>query len=119
MRMINNDQDLVMIVKDAIRNGYAPTLDINGESYEFSTNFLTDDYSPIKDGVIYKGKEYPVYHVFVPEFGVRLVSSESLNEVLDFSDPEAQAIDEEIFFYAPDEYIDDSDLGRLVWSWLR
>ena len=28
-------------------------------------------------------------------------------------------IDEEIFFYAPDEYIDDPDLGRLVWSWLR
>lgn len=119
MRTIYDENDLISTVRNAINNGYVPTLEINGEIYDFSIDYMTEGRTPVAKNLIYKGKEYPASLVFIPEFGVQLVSCESLNNVLDFSDVEAQKLDEKIFFYAPDRYINDPDLGRLIWSWLR
>lgn len=61
--------------------------------------------------VEYNGKRYPTRDVNVPGYGLRTVSVESLEEALggedgSFSDPEAERVDNFIFFY-----VDDSKIG--------
>lgn len=67
----------------------------------------------------YNGKEYPSRTIEVPGFGERTISVESLEDALLDADSlyvsdEAQVIDEKIFFYVPDDVIDDDD-ESLAW----
>lgn len=67
----------------------------------------------------YKGKEYQARLVEIPGWGERVVSVESLEKELlpdgaRYADEEARWVDEQIFFYVPDEEIDRGDLGEYV-----
>lgn len=58
----------------------------------------------------WRGKRYPTRDVNIPGYGLRTVSVESLELALadgsgDISDPEAQKVDDRIFFYADDSQI--------------
>lgn len=71
----------------------------------------------------YKGKEYPVYEVEIPGWGLRLVSVVSFEEALltpegNYTDEEARYIDEQIFFYVDDDDIERKDLGSYVKDFL-
>ncbi|MBR1695748.1 MAG: hypothetical protein IJ709_10180 [Selenomonas sp.] len=62
----------------------------------------------------FNGKEYPTKMLDIPDFGERLVSIESLEKSLFdtkgfYVSTEAQIVDEKIFFYVPDDVIDDDD----------
>ena len=62
----------------------------------------------------FNGKEYPTKLLDIPNFGEKLVSVESLEESLHdaegfYVSDEAQVVDEKIFFYVPDNVIDDDD----------
>lgn len=64
------------------------------------------------DKITFDGKEYPIRLVQLTDFGVQMVSVESLEDVLtddnnDFVSEEAMHVDAQIFFYVPDEIIDD------------
>ncbi len=67
----------------------------------------------------FQGKKYPLRMVEIPGFGERAISVESLEDALLNADSlyvsdEAQVIDEKIFFYVPDDVIDDDD-ESLAW----
>ena len=68
--------------------------------------------------MIYKGKSYPAEWIYVEGFGEELVSVESLEEALMpndmYADEEARWLDEQIFFYVPDEEWETEDLCKLV-----
>lgn len=73
--------------------------------------------------VEYKGTEYQTRYVEVPGWGDERIGTESLERAL-CPDGEwsavseaARAIDESIFYYAPDDMIDSPDLGDYV-SWM-
>ena len=76
-----------------------------------------DEEDVVYETITYKGTEYPLVTVYVPGYGYEPISVESLNESFDFSEDEARFIDENVFFYAPDEYINDPNLGRYVARW--
>lgn len=62
----------------------------------------------------FNGKKYPTKQVNIPEFGERLVSVESLEESLMdaegfYVSDKAQVIDEKIFFYVPDDVINEDE----------
>ncbi len=70
--------------------------------------------------VTFRGTDYPVRNVNVPDFGVRRVASEDLEGVLfdgeGYVSKTAQAIDESIFFFVPEYVMDypDDDLEKYV-----
>jgi len=60
--------------------------------------------------VEWRGKRYPTRDVNIPGYGLRTVSVESLELALadgsgDISDPEAQKVDDRVFFYVDDSKI--------------
>ena len=62
----------------------------------------------------FDGKEYPTKLLNIPNFGEKLISVESLEESLHdaegfYVSDEARVVDEKIFFYVPDDVIDDDD----------
>lgn len=62
----------------------------------------------------FNGKEYPTKLLNIPGFGERLVSIESLEKTLFdtkgfYVSDEAQVIDEKIFFFVPDDVIDEDE----------
>lgn len=62
----------------------------------------------------FNGKEYPTRQLNIPNFGEKLVSVESLEKSLYdaegfYVSDEANEVDEKIFFYVPDDVIDDDD----------
>ena len=62
----------------------------------------------------FDGKEYPTKLLNIPDFGERLVSVESLEKSLFdaegfYVSDEAQVVDEKIFFYVPDNIIDEDE----------
>ena len=62
----------------------------------------------------FDGKEYPTKLLNIPGFGERLVSVESLEKSLMdaegfYASDEALAIDEKIFFYVPDDVINEDE----------
>ncbi len=69
----------------------------------------------------FDGKEYPIRLLDIPNFGKRLVSVESLEESLFdaeglYVSDEAQVVDEKIFFFVPDNIIneDEKEIVRLI-----
>ena len=69
----------------------------------------------------YKGKIYPARLLTIPDWGEFIVSVESLEKELlpdgkSYADEEARWVDEQIFYYVPDEEIDldDTFLGKHV-----
>ena len=62
----------------------------------------------------FDGKEYPTKLLNIPNFGEKLISVESIEESLHdaegfYVSDEARVVDEKIFFYVPDDVIDDDD----------
>ncbi len=62
----------------------------------------------------FNGKEYSTKQLHIPDFGERLVSVESLEESLMdaegfYVSDEAQVIDEKIFFYVPNDIINEDE----------
>lgn len=62
----------------------------------------------------FDGKEYPTKLLNTPDFGEKLVSVESLEKSLHdaegfYVSDEANEVDEKIFFYVPDDVIDDDN----------
>lgn len=62
----------------------------------------------------FNGKKYSTKQLNIPDFGERLVSVESLEESLFdtegfYVSDEAQVVDEKIFFYVPDNIINEDD----------
>ena len=69
----------------------------------------------------FDGKEYPTKLLNIPDFGERLVSVESLEKSLHdakgfYVSDEAEAIDEKILIYVPDDVInlDDESLTEFI-----
>jgi hypothetical protein len=62
----------------------------------------------------FNDKKYPTRLLNIPGFGAMLVSVESLEKSLHnaegfYVSDEARLVDEKIFFYVPDDIIDDDD----------
>lgn len=70
----------------------------------------------------FNGNKYRYREVYVPGYGYKTVAGESLNEVLmnddgDYVSHEARLIDEDIFCFVADRYLNslsDKALGELV-----
>ena len=65
------------------------------------------------DKITFNGIDYPVRFIQLTDFGVQTISVESLEDVLmddeSFVNEEAMYVDSQIFFYVPDEIIDDEE----------
>ena len=64
------------------------------------------------DGITFNGKVYPVRVVELEDFGTQRIGVESLekemfDDAYDFVSKEAQYVDEQIFYYVPDNIISD------------
>ena len=62
----------------------------------------------------FDGKEYPTKLLDIPDFGEKLVSIESLQKSLHdaegfYVSDEARVVDEKIFFFVPDNAIDEDE----------
>ncbi len=62
----------------------------------------------------FNGKEYPTKLLDIPNFGEKLISVESLEKTLFdtegfYVSDEARVIDEKIFFFVPDDIIDEDE----------
>ena len=72
------------------------------------------------DSITFNGIKYPIQFVHLEGFGVRIIGVESLEDELmeygEFVSEEAMAVDSQIFFYVPDEIIED---GEKVMSYLN
>ncbi len=73
----------------------------------------------LMSSITYEDKKYPTRTVVVPEFGERVISTETLQDKLlgangDYVSDMARAIDEEIFFYVPDELIKTASTAELT-----
>lgn len=68
------------------------------------------------DTITFDGVKYPVRIIHLEEFGVQIVSAESLEDKLlddgEFVSEEAMAVDSQIFFHIPDEIIEDE--GKVM-----
>lgn len=74
-----------------------------------------------KSTIEFNGVTYPTREILVPDFGWRTISTHSLNFALcdihgDYRSDAAQAVDEQIFFFVPDDYIGkpDAELVEFV-----
>ena len=64
------------------------------------------------DKITFEGIDYPVRHIELSGYGVQMISVETLEDALlvdgcDYVSEEAGNIDEQIYFYVPDEIMDD------------
>ena len=72
------------------------------------------------DVIQYNGERYPVRSIYVPDWGERVIATESLENLLIkdglFVSDEARNIDDEIFYYVSDDKfsITDEQLGRII-----
>ena len=66
------------------------------------------------DEITFKRRHYPVRSIELEHFGMQKIGIESLedamfDEELEFVNDEAENIDSQIFYYVPDEIIDDEE----------
>jgi len=73
------------------------------------------------DTIEFQNKDFKVRKIELPEFGNVLISTNSLNELLlnddgNYTSDEAEAVDEEIFYFVEDNEIEHSEkeLIKLV-----
>lgn len=70
--------------------------------------------------VEFEGKTYPVREVHIKSFGDRYIATKTLENILmpndEYASDDARDLDERIFFYVEDKYInyDDKKLAKYV-----